>query len=202
MTQTSLERFNIIDDLPLILNFEFTEDSFYEFCQLNRDLRIERDENGIIHIMSPTGFETGQFNANIVTDLNIWNRKNKMGIVGESNTGYTLPNGAVRSPDASWVSHDRLVKLTKAQLEKFAPVCPDFLVEIRSASDNLDKLKRKMQEYMDNGCRLGWLIDRANRQIFIYREDGTISLVKNFAQPLSGEDILPGFTLVLEELEE
>lgn len=201
MTQTQLDRFNLVEEVPLILNFEFTEDSFFEFCQLNRDLRIERDENGTIHIMSPTGFDTGRFNANVITDLNMWNRKTRLGMVGESNTGYTLPNGAVRAPDVSWVSNERLSALSEEELWKFAPVCPDFVIEICSPSDSLEKVKLKMQEYIANGCRLGWLIDRKNHQVFIYRENGTISLVNSFSQKLSGEQVLPGFELVPAELD-
>lgn len=200
MTQTQLDRFQVAEEIPLMLNFEFTEESFFEFCQINRDLRIERDENGIIHIMSPTGFETGNFNNEISAELTLWNRSKKMGKVGESNTGYTLPNGAVRAPDASWVSHERLANLTREQLEKFAPVCPDFVIEICSPSDNLDKIKAKMLEYIANGCRLAWLIDRKSRQVFVYRENGTINLVDSFDQKLSGETVLPGFELVLAEL--
>lgn len=196
MTRTIIDQINVAEDIPLILNFEFTEDSFFEFCQLNRDLRIERDQNGIIHIMSPTGFDTGQYNADIITDLNIWNRQAKAGVVGESNTGYTLPNGAVRSPDASWVSNERLAALTDEQRRKFLPLCPDFLIEIRSPSDSLDRLKKKMQEYIDNGCRLAWLIDREAEQVFIYRANGTVSLAEDFRETLSGEDVLPGFELL------
>lgn len=200
MTQTQLDTVNLQEEVPLILNFDFTEDSFFEFCRLNRDLRIERDETGIIHIMSPTGFDTGTFNNEISAELTLWNRGKKLGKVGESNTGYTLPNGAVRAPDASWVSNERLAKLTKEQLEKFAPVCPDFVIEICSPSDNLDKIKAKMLEYMANGCRLGWLIDRKNQRVFVYRENGTINLIDSFTQKLSGEDVLPGFEVVLAEL--
>ncbi len=201
MTQTKLDRFNIIEDVPLVLNIDFTEDSFFEFCRLNRDLRIERDAHRIVHIMPPTGFDTGSFNNEVSAELTFWNRKERSGKIGESNTGYTLPNGAVRSPGASWVSNQRLARLTKEQLKKFPPICPDFVIEIRSASDSLKKLKEKMQEYIDNGCRLGWLIDRENEQVFIYRANGTISLVDSFDQKLIGEDVLPGFELVLADLE-
>lgn len=197
MTHAAINNLGIIEDLPLKLNVEFTEDGFFEFCQINRELRIERDKNGTIHIMTPTGFETGRYNANVITDLNNWNRKNNTGVVGDSSTGYTLPNGAVRSPDASWVSNERLAALSKEQLQKFPPVCPDFVVEIRSPSDNLSKLKKKMGEYMENGCRLAWLIDLGNKQAFIYRADGSITVVHSFSQKLSGEEVLAGFEMEL-----
>lgn len=200
MTKTILNKSEIIEDVPLILNFEFTEASFFEFCQLNRDLRIERDADGMIHIMAPTGFETGKYNADLVAELIIWNRKHKTGVVGESNTGYRLPNGAIRAPDVSWVSNERLANLSKEEFQRFAPVCPDFSVEILSPSDNLSMLKKKMQEYIENGCRLGWLIDRVEERVFIYRTDGTISLVKSFDEKLTGEDVLPGFEIVLSNL--
>jgi len=136
----------------------------------------------------------------VAVELGIWNRSAKLGKVGDSNTGYTLPNAAVRSPNASWVSNERLAGLTPAQLEKFPPVCPDFVIEIRSPGDAMGKLKDKMREYMDNGCRLGWLIDRSREQVFIFRANGAVSLLERFDQPISGEEVLPGFELVLTEL--
>lgn len=200
MTQSIVDKFNVLEDIPLILNFEFSDDDFFEFCQLNRDLRIERDNDGTIHIMTPTGFDTGNFNYEIGVELGVWNRKTNLGRVGDSSTGFKLPNNAVRSPDISWVSNEKLAPLTPDQLKKFAPVCPDFVIEIRSPSDNLSKIKTKMQEYIENGCRLGWLIDRENEQVFIYRSNGTIDLVESFEEQLSGEDVLPGFELILADL--
>ena len=197
MTHTTIDKLNIIEDLPLILNFEFTEDAFFEFCQLNRDLRIEREPNGNILIMTPAGFDTGRYNASIVTDLSNWNRKESTGVVGDSNTGYILPNGAVRSPDASWISNERLAKLSSEELRKFPHISPEFVIEIASPSDSLSKLKKKMTEYIDNGCLLGWLIDRDRKQVFIYRSDGTISRIDSIDQKLSGEEVLPGFELDL-----
>jgi Uma2 family endonuclease len=196
MTRATLERFNINEDLPLTFNFELTDDAFFEFCRLNRDLRIERDKTGTIHIMAPTGFETGNFNNEISAELTIWNRKMKSGRVGDSSTGYILPNSAVRSPDASWISYERLAGIPREQLEKFPRVCPEFVIEIRSPNDSLSKVKQKMEEYIENGCRLGWLIDRGNKQVFVYRANGSISLVESLDQVLSGEDVLPGFELV------
>lgn len=201
MTKTVIDNFfNTAEGLELELNFDFTEEAFFDFCRLNRDLRIERDKNGIIHIMSPTGFDTGSFNSNVNADLNYWNRKAKSGKVGDSNTGYTLPNGAIRAPDASWVSNERLARLTAAERKKFAPVCPEFVIEIRSLSDKLNNVKAKMVEYIENGCLLGWLIDQINKKVYIYRANGSIEIVESFAQKLSGENVLPGFELTLKDL--
>lgn len=199
MTKTIFDQFETTNNLSLEWNIDFTEEDFFDFCRLNRDLRIERAANGTIHIMPPTGFDTGKFNSDVNADLNYWNRKAKSGRVGDSNTGYTLPNGAVRAPDASWVSNERLSKLTDEERQKFAPVCPEFVIEIRSPSDSLNKLQDKMEEYMQNGCLLGWLIDHKNQQVHIYRADGTRALIDSFDQKLSGEDVLPEFELILKD---
>lgn len=199
MTKTVFDQFDATDSLTLELNFDFNEEEFFEFCRINRDLRIEQDENGTIHITPPTGFDTGNFNSDINADLNIWNRKTKSGKVGDSNTGYTLPNGAVRSPDASWVSNERLAKLTDEERQKFAPVCPEFVIETLSPSDSLSKLQSKMEEYIQNGSLLGWLIDRKNEQVHIYRADDSVALIESFSKKLSGDEVLPGFEVLLSD---
>jgi Uma2 family endonuclease len=175
-------------------------EDFFAFCQANRDFRIERDKDGNILIIAPTGSETGKYNTDILTELNLWNRTHKLGFVFDSSTGFRLPNGAVRSPDASWMQREKWEALTDQQRKEFAPLCPDFLVELRSESDSMERLKKKMQEYIANGCRLGWLIDRVAHHVFIYRADGSIGLVKSFDERVSGESVLPGFELPLSLL--
>ena len=176
---------------------QFTDDMFYEFCRANDDVRIERDASGNIVIMAPTGFDTGEKNSRLTTLLFLWNEKQLLGKVGDSSTGYRLPNGAVRSPDASWISNERFSQCTEKEQKKILPACPDFVVELRSHSDNIDSLKNKMLEYIENGTRLAWLIDPLDENVFIYRSNGTISLVDSFTSTLSGEDVLPGFELPL-----
>ena len=130
---------------------------------------LERDANGNIILMPPTGSETGRYNADISGEIWSWNRRKKLGFVFDSSTGFKLPNSAVRSPDVAWVSQERWEAVSEKDRQTFAPLCPDFVVEIRSTSDELKVLKDKMEEYRTNGCRLGWLIDRAGKQVFIYR---------------------------------
>lgn len=194
---------------PLLLIDEFqlhsiadrmSEEDFFAFCQANRDFRIERDVEGNIIIMTPTGSETGNYNVKISALLFNWNEKHQKGYVFDSSTGFRLPSGAVRSPDASWVSREKWEALTAEEQKKFAPLCPDFLIELRSESDSLDRLKAKMLEYIAAGCRLAWLIDRPAHQVFIYRANGTIALVESFDGILSGEEVLPGFELPLSLL--
>lgn len=183
------------DDIEL--PFDMTDEQFFQFCQLNRDLKFERDPDGKILVMSPSGFKTGNFNVKVITKLDQWNDEYELGKVGDSSTGFYLKNGAMRAPDASWISNERLSGLSEAALEKFPHVCPEFVIEILSPSDSLKKGKAKMVEYIENGCLLGWLIDRKNKQVFIYRADGSISINKSFEEPLSGEEVLPGFVLNL-----
>lgn len=200
MTRNVIQEIQILEGLPILFNFKFSEDEFFEFCQLNQNLFMERDADGTIHIMPPTGFEAGNFNGEVFTEVSIWNRKAKLGRIVDSSTGYTLPNGAVRSPDVSWISHERLATVSKASLEKFPRVCPDFVVEITSPNDKLKKTKAKMEEYMANGCRLAWLIHKKEEEVIIYRENGSISLVESFDEVLSGEEVLRGFELKLSTI--
>ena len=195
MTKAVFDSLGIAEDVPLVLNCTFSHDDFFNFCRLNDELRIERDANGTIHIRTPKGFSEGVFNSELSADVGIWNRAERKGKMGSSNTGYTLPNGATRSPDVSWISNERFANISKEALKKFAPLCPDFVIEIRSPSDALPKLKAKMVEYMENGCRLGWLIDKASKQVFIYRKDGSITVVKSFSRYRSShwqEALCPG----------
>lgn len=179
------------------LTDDMSEEEFFAFCQANRELRIEKDQNGNVIIMPPTGSETGRFNTELITELNLWNRQTGLGLVFDSSTGFKLPNGAVRSPDASWIRKERWDTLAPADRKKFAPLCPDFVVELRSETDNLEKLREKMAEYIENGCQLAWLIDRSSEEVHIYQPQKDILHVHGFDQSLSGEDILPGFSFDL-----
>ncbi|GGB92221.1 Uma2 family endonuclease [Dyadobacter sediminis] len=174
-----------------------SEEEFFQFCQMNDTLEFERDSHGNIILMSPTGAFTGGFNLEIAAELVFWNKKNRSGKVFDSSTGFTLPNGAVRSPDVSWIRNERWNAISKEQQEVFAPLCPDFVIEIRSKSDGLKYLKDKMKEYIANGTSLGWLIDRFDNKVYIYRLDKSVEVHNSLHIVLSGETVLPGFTLDL-----
>ena len=188
---------------PMQLKFypvvEMTADQFFEFCQLNRDYRIERTASGEIIIMSPTGSETGNRNVKLIQQLGNWTDLDGTGIAFDSSTGFILPNGATKSADAAWVKLEKWNSLTREQQTKFAPICPDFVVELRSPSDRLQSLQEKMLEYIDNGASLGWLIDRNKRMVYIYRPDGEVEVLDNPAS-LRGEGVLPGFVLDLSTI--
>ena len=183
----------------LILNLsptiELTDEQFFQLCQNNQDLRIERTAQGKLIIMPLAGWGSGSRNAKLTQRLCNWTDSNGTGIAFDSSTGYTLPNGANRSPDASWISRERLEALNPDPT-KFMPMAPDFAVELRSATDGLRATQRKMQEYLDCGVRLGWLIDPQNQQVEIYRLGQNVEVLKS-PLSLSGEDILPGFVLEL-----
>lgn len=183
--------------IDIVLPFDMNEETFFHFCQINSDLQFERDADGKILIKSPSGLKTGSFNAKVVAKLLTWNETHQLGEVADSSTGFYLPNGAMRAPDASWTSKERLSGFTDEQLEKFPYVCPEFVIEMLSPSDSLKKTKAKMTEYIQNGALLGWLIDRKKKQVFIYRADGSEQHLTSFDEPLSGEQVLPGFELNL-----
>lgn len=183
----------------LELTIDLSDEQFFELCQKNRDYRFERTASGDLLIMPPTGSETGRRNVKVTTQLEIWNRKYKLGVVFDSSTGFKLPNGADRSPDASWIKKDRWDALTSEEKETFAPICPDFVVELRSKNDSLKELQQKMEEYMDNGARLGWLLDRKNQRVAIYRQGKDVEIMQS-PTTLSGEDVLPGFVLDLADI--
>ena len=185
---------------PLELTLELTDEQFFQLCQENRDLRFERTASGGVIIMSPTGSETGNFNIDLSYQLQSWSRQNKhLGIAFDSSTGFKLPDGSDISPDSAWVRRDRWDALTAEEKKKFAPICPDFVVELRSASDSLEKLRAKMKVYIKNGAKLGWLLDRKNRQVEISRPDRDVEIIYSPAT-LSGEDVLPGFVLDLSDI--
>jgi len=178
---------------------KFTDDEFWEFCRRNDEMRIEMTKEGDVIIMPPTGWDTGDKNSEINLQLRVWAKKERRGKVGESSTGFKLPNGATVSPDASWVRKERIEQFTAKQREKFLPLCPDFVLELRSASDSLKDSQAKMEEYMENGARLGWLIDPKARKVHVYRPKEKAKILDN-PQTVSGEDVLACFELDLTEI--
>jgi len=175
------------------------DDQFFDFCQANRELRIERTAEGDILIMSPAGWRSGRRNAIITMRLGIWAERDGKGVVVDSSTGFRLPNGATRSPDAAWILKSRLERFSIAEQEKFLPLCPDFVIEIKSPTDSVADLKNKLQEYVENGARLGWLLNPEVRQLLIYRPGRAVEVVHH-AEAVSAEPELPGFALNLKEI--
>jgi Uma2 family endonuclease len=184
--------------IPLTVSFpalvKMTDEQFYEFCQANQNLRIERTAAGEVIIMSPTFSDTGNRNSKITAQLEVWAEQDETGEVFDSSTGFTLPNGAMRSPDASWINLERWNALSDAQKASFAPICPDFVIELRSSSDTLSGLQAKLQEYIENGAALGLLIDRQAHAVHVYRPNREPEILENPAT-VSGEPELPGFEL-------
>ena len=183
----------------LELEGDMDDVAFYRFCRRNDHLRFERNPDGTILIMPNTGGKTGIRNTKIVSRLDMWSESHD-GKVFDSSTAFKLPNFATRSPDAAWVSDERWNQLSDEEQERFPPIAPDFVVELMSASDHLKKAQEKMLEYIENGVRLGWLIQPSSETVFIYRVDGTISKVTTFDQTLSGEEVLPHFEFPLRLL--
>ncbi|NER02758.1 MAG: Uma2 family endonuclease [Okeania sp. SIO3C4] len=181
-------------------DLQMTEEQFFEFCQINRDLRIETNKFGELLIMSPTGYETGNREFNLCVQLGIWSEKNGTGIAFSSSTGFTLSTGAKKSPDASWIKLERWNSLSPEQKEKFATICPDFVVELMSPSDSLKTLQAKMTEYMEEpGVKLGWLIDIKQKKVYIYRPEIPTECLEN-PESVSGEPVLPGFALNMQKI--
>ena len=178
---------------------KLTSDQFYQLCEENPDLKLERNANGELIVMPPTGGETGKRNLTAGAQLWTWNEQTELGEAFDSSTGFTLPNKADRSPDVSWVEKSRWSALTPEQKDKFIPLCPDFVIELLSPSDSLKKTQEKMQEYMENGCRLGWLINRKKREVEIYRPGQDVEVLQS-PLTLSGENVLPGFVLNLQKI--
>ena len=174
-----------------------TDEQFFQLCINNRDVRFERNAQEDLIIMSPTGGETGNRNGRLIQKLFNWTDKNGTGIAFDSSTGFKLPNGANRAPDAAWIPLEKWNSLTPQQRQRFLPLCPDFVIELRSPSDKLSTIQEKMVEYRDNGTRLGWLINRKDRQVEIYQLEKEVEVLDN-PESLSGGEILPGFVLDLE----
>ncbi|NET90931.1 MAG: Uma2 family endonuclease [Kamptonema sp. SIO1D9] len=177
---------------------DLTDEQFFQLCQNNRDLRLERTAEGELIIMPPTGWVSGNQNSKLTQRLANWTDANGTGLAFDSSTGFRLPNGANRSPDAAWVKKSRIEALNPDP-NRFLPLAPDFIIELRSASDRLETLRSKMQEYIDCGVSLGWLIDPENQQVEIYRQGKEVEILQS-PTSLSGEDVLPGFVLNLSQI--
>jgi len=199
-TPTTPETETLSLNLPKTIALSVTPEQFTALAAANRDLRLERTAQGTLIVNPPTGWETGERNRSIIGQLDRWYEENpESGKAFDSSTGFTLPNGAIRSPDASWVSRERWKALTPDEKTTFPKICPDFVVELRSNSDALNPLQEKTKEYLDNGAKLGWLINPQQRQVEIYRQGKEKEVLKNPTQ-LSGEEVLPGFVLRLGRL--
>lgn len=178
-----------------------TEAEFYQFCADNPDLRIEQDKNGKIIIMPPVDFDGGAREGHVFGLLYSWWIASQKGLTLSPTTGFKLPDGSTRSADGAWVSDEKIAALAPAERKKFARVVPDFVIEVRSTSDRLAPLKRKMSDaWIKNGVRLAWLIDPVSEKAWVYRADGLVSEVNGFDHSLSGEDVCPGFELDLSKL--
>ena len=182
--------------LVVTLHWPLSDDQFAKLCVLNPEMRFEYTSTGDLIIMPPTGGDTGHTNANLTTDFTLWSRQDGSGLIFDSSTLFVLPNGAKRSPDVSWIRKDRWDALSPEERRGFSPICPDFVLELRSPSDQLRTLQDKMQEYLDNGARLGWLIDPSELVVYIYRPGEAVERLEA-PREVSGESVLPGFVLRL-----
>lgn len=206
MSSVLIENSPMLYEYSPVLSLDFgnlfeqpNDDEFFDFCQRNKSMRIEMDKNGEITIMPPTGSETGGKNFTLTVKFGVWAEEDGTGKGFGSSTGFRLPNGAKRSPDLSWMTLEKWNAIPKAKRKKFAPVCPDFVVELRSETDSLSKLQAKMLEYIENGASLGWLIDAGERKVYVYRQDAEAEILENPAE-ISGELLLQDFTLNLKEI--
>lgn len=188
---------------PLTLHLapvlRLSDDQLFELCRSNRDLRIEREASGDLILMTPAGFETSDSNSEINMQLRQWALRDGSGRAVESSAGFVLPNGAMRSPDAAWVDNRRLAALDPEQRKKFLPLCPDFVIELRSPSDPLRSLQTKMEEYLDNGARLGWLIDPVEGKVHVYRPGAEVEVLEKPGS-VSADPELPGLELEMERI--
>ncbi len=179
-----------------IKNVGLSDEQFYQLCQINEYYKFEQTAKDELIILPPSNLITGNREAELNGNLMIWNRQTKLGKVFSSSTVFTLPNGGKRSPDVAWIANERWDSLTIQEKEIFAKICPDFVIELRSRTDSLSQLQEKMQEYLNSGLRLGWLIDPQNQQVEIYRQNQSVEIV-SLPTSLSGENVLPGFILEL-----
>jgi Uma2 family endonuclease len=188
---------------PVVLKLKpainLTDDQLFELCQLNRDWRIEYTAQGELIVMPPTGGEASNRNAELTYQVQAWTRRDQAGVAFDSSGGFKLPNGATRSPDAAWVRRSRLAGLTREQKQKFLPLCPDFVIELRSPTDNLHAVLDKMQEYLDNGAQLGWLLDPVTRRVHVYLPQRPPEIL-DAPNTLSADPLLPGFVLDLRKI--
>ncbi len=179
---------------------EWTEDEFFDFCQANGDLRIERTAKGEIIVMSPAGGYSSFQSGEVFRQLAVWAERDGTGVAFDSSIGFRLPTGGMRSPDAAWVKRSRLEELTQAEKEKFIPLCPDFLIEVASPSDRLSDLVEKMEEYGQSGLALGWLLLPKQRQVWIYSSTAAANIVLEAPERLSADPVLPSFALELVKI--
>lgn len=190
-------------DPPLVLRLapvlELSDQQLFDLCQVNDLLRIERTCKGDLVIMPPVGGESSRSNIKVTTPLEVWAEADGTGFAFESSAGFTLPNRAVRSPDAAWIKRERWEALPLDQRKVFAPICPDFVVELRSPSDRLADLEAKMREYIENGARMGWLIDPLQRRVYVYRPGAPVERLDN-PRTVSGDPVMPGFILDLRKV--
>jgi Uma2 family endonuclease len=188
---------------PIIVHLQpvlhLSDDQLYDFARINRELRIERNAQGELLLMPPTGGDTGECNAEITIQLGVWAKGDGTGATFDSSTGFRLSNGAVRSPDASWISYARLALLSAEQRGKFIPLSPDFVIELRSSTDSLRDLQAKMQEYIDNGTQLGLLIDRVRKRVYVYQPNTPVQVIDD-PDTIPGTPVLSGFALALREI--
>ena len=185
---------------PIVLDHhDMTDEEFYAFCLENAELRIERNAEGKIIVMPPTTSETGRYNSKIHIEIGIWNKNATLGETFDSSTGFKLSNGADRSPDTAWIANERWDDLPAEQKRRFAPIVPDFVLELRSDDQSLTELREKMAEYIACGCRLGWLVDPQNRRTYVYSANGDIQTV-NFDEALWGGEVMPGLEVKLGEV--
>ncbi len=188
---------------PVVLKLtpviNLTDDQLFELCQLNGDWRIEYTAQGELIVMPPTGGETSNRNAELTFQVQAWTRQDQAGVAFDSSGGFKLPNGATRSPDAAWVRRSRLTGLTREQKQKFLPLCPDFVIELRSPTDNLQAALDKMQEYLDNGAQLGWLLDPLTRRVHVYVPQRSPEILEA-PTTVSADPLLPGFVLDLRKI--
>jgi Uma2 family endonuclease len=188
---------------PVVLKLtpviNLTDDQLFELCQLNQDWRIEYTAQGELIVMPPTGGETSNRNAELTFQVQAWTRQDQAGVAFDSSGGFKLPNGATRSPDAAWVRRSRLAGLSREQKQKFLPLCPDFAIELRSPTDNLRAVLDKMQEYLDNGAQLGWLLDPLTRRVHVYLPQRPPEILEA-PSTVSADPLLPGFVLDLRKI--
>src|SRR5256885_1941265 len=174
---------SLLSEQPLIVHtrpaIDMDDEQFFQFCQLNRDLQIERAAEGDILIMAPEGGKSGLGSSELITAFVVWSRREGSGRSFGSSTGFILPNGAIRSPDVAWVRNERIEALTDEQWHRFLPLCPDFVLELRSPSDSMRRLHQKMEEYRDTGAQLGWLLDPVNKQVHVYRPSVAVEVLDN-----------------------
>lgn len=197
------EVLDLIEQTPLVLHtrpaLDMDDEQFFRFCQLNPDLRIERTAQGDLIIMPPTGGSSSRGNAELTYLFQAWARRDGTGQIFDSSGGFKLPNGATRSPDVSWVRNERLDQFGSEQWEKFLPLCPDFVLELRSPTDPLRIVQQKMEEYIQNGARLGWLLDPMSKRVHVYLPEHPVAIWENPSE-LSGDPILPNFVLDLPQI--